>query len=158
MTTRPRLPISFMPIQPLAATADARPLGTYRRFELGTISDGIGGKTPSELLTYLPEAFAEQVTKAKLPSEPGGKAMLIRGTVIHYESASTLGFALGPLEEVIVLTEFVDAGSGKVLGRANCIGRTTARVNAGVRKKAEGLAKAFVKWIEARFPEDAKVR
>ena len=149
---------TFMPIQPLAADKQARPLGAYRRFELGQITDDIGGKTPVELFQHLPAAFAEQVEKAKLPNDPAGKALLIRGRVIHYESASTLGFALGPLEEVIVLTEFVDKDTARVLGKANCIGRTTERVNAGIRKKAEGLAKALVKWIEARFPDDQKVK
>jgi hypothetical protein len=149
---------TFMPIQPLATDQDAKPLGVYRRFELGQLTDEIGGKVPPDLLGYLPAALQEQLRKAHLPDEPDGKTMLIRGRIIHYESAGTVGFALGPLEEVVVLTEFVDKDSGTVLGRANCIGRTTARVNAGVKKKAEGLAKAFVRWIEARFPKDQKVK
>ena len=144
---------TFMPIQPIAADKDARPLGVYKRFEIGPVTDDIGGKTPENFLSLMPKAFEEQLAKAKLPNEPGGKTLLIRGKIIHYESSGTLGFALGPLEEVIVRTEFVDKDSGQVLGLANCIGRTTERVNVGVDQKAEGLAKAFVKWIEARYPK-----
>jgi hypothetical protein len=46
----------------------------------------------------------------------------------------------------------VDKDTGKVLGSANCIGRTAERVNIGVEKKAEGLSKAFIAWIESRYP------
>jgi hypothetical protein len=149
---------TFLPIEPLAAAGEARPLGAYRRFELGELVDGIGGKVPPDLLGHLPEAFHKQLEEAKLPNEPDGKALVIRGTIIHYEDASVLGFLVGPLEQVIVRTELVDKDSGKVLGRANCVGRTTERINAGVRMKAQGLAKAFVKWIESGFPEDQKVK
>ena len=144
---------AYMPIQPIGSTKADRPLAVYQRFELGKITDDIGGKTPPSLLEHLPGAFAEEIGKAKLPNQTDGKTMLIRGVIIHYESASTLGAAIGPLEEVVVRTEFVDKDSGKVLGTGNCIGRTTNRVNLGVKKKAEGLARAFVKWIKARYPE-----
>ena len=147
---------TYMPIQPLAPDKASQPLGVYKRFELGPVTDGIGGKVPADFVGFLPDEFAEEIKKAKLPDEPAGKTLIIRGTIIHYESAGTLGFALGPLEEVIVLTEFVDKDTGAVLGKGNCIGRTTARVNAGVKKKAQGLAKAFVKWIDSRFPDDQK--
>jgi hypothetical protein len=145
---------TFMPIHPVAADKNARPLGAYKRFEIGPITDDIAGKTPGNFLGLLPAAFRKQLEKAKLPDEPGGKTLLIRGKIIHYESSGTLGFALGPLEEVIVRTELVDKDSGNVLGLANCIGRTTERVNVGVDEKAEGLAKAFVKWIETRYPKE----
>ena len=57
------------------------------------------------------------------------------------------------LEFAVARVEFVDKDSGKVLGRSSCVGRTTERVNLGVGKKAEGLAKAIVKWIDARYPK-----
>ena len=143
---------TFMPIQPVALDKKARPLGAYERFEIGRITDDIGGKTPGNFLALLPKAFEKQIDKAKLPNKPGGKTAVFQGKIIHYESSGTLGFALGPLEEVIVRAELVDKDSGKVLGVANCIGRTTERVNVGVDEKADGLAKAFVKWLEARVP------
>lgn len=144
---------SFMPIQPIAADKEARPLGVYKRFELGPIVDDIGGRAPAELLSHLGEAFQAELKGKKLPDEPGGKTLLIRGKIVHYETSGMLGFALGPLEEVIVRTEFVDKDTGKVLGVANCIGRTKESVNAGAKKKAEGLAKALVGWIDARYPK-----
>jgi hypothetical protein len=66
-----------------------------------------------------------------------------------------LGKAFGPLEEVIVRTRMVDQATGQTLGIAHCIGRTTNRVNLGVDKKADGLAKAFAEWIKARHPAEA---
>jgi hypothetical protein len=147
---------TFLPIRPMTTEAEARPLGQYRRFELGTMADDIGGKVPAELLQYLPAAFEKELANKKLPNEPGGKALVLRGRIIHYEDASTLGFMLGPLEEVVVRTEMVDQDSGNVLAVANCVGRTKERVNAGVKKKAEGLAKALVAWLDARYPKEAR--
>jgi hypothetical protein len=147
---------SYMPIQPIAADKEARPLGVYERFELGEIVDDIGGRAPADFLAHLPAAFREQIEAKKLPDRPGGKTMLVRGRIVHYETSSMLGFALGPLEEVVVRTEFVDKSSGKVLGVANCIGRTKAAVNAGAKKKAEGLAKALAGWIDARYPKEGR--
>lgn len=147
---------SFLPIRPQGADSHTPALGDYARFELGRIEDGIGGQTPAGLFAELPEAFRKELERAKLPNREGGKTLLIRGRVIHYEDSNLLGFALGPLEEVIVLTQFVDKASDTVLGEANCIGRTKEAINAGAGKKAEGLAKAFVKWIESRFPADRK--
>lgn len=149
---------TFMPIQPLAADKTTKTLGDYTNFELGAITDGIGGKMPDELIPQLQAAFSKEVSDARLPNDSVGKTLVIRGTVVHYESASTVGYVLGPLEEVICRTELVDKASGQVLGVANCVGRTKAATSSGVKEKAAGLAKAFVKWIEHRFPDDKKMK
>jgi len=149
---------TFIPIQPLAADKKTKTLGSYTNFELGAITDGIGGKMPAELIPHLQTAFAKAVSGAHLPDDSGGKTLVIRGNVIQYESASTVGYVLGPLEEVICRTELVDKDTGQVLGVANCVGRTKAASSSGVREKANGLAKAFVKWIEHRFPDDKKTK
>jgi hypothetical protein len=144
---------TFAPIKPLSAIKDEPVLAQYANFELGPIVDDLGGRTPAELWQFLPGEFQKALLKKRLPVQPGGKTLLVRGRVIHYESASTLGMAIGPLEEVIVRTELVDKTTGKVLAVGNCIGRTEETVNFGVQKKAEGLAKAFVAWIDAHYPK-----
>jgi len=149
---------SYMTITSMAADKDDKTLGTYTRFELGTFTDGIGGKMPPELLPRLENAFPAEVRGAHLPDNDTGKTLIVRGTIIHYESAGTMGFMLGPVEEAICRTELVDKGTGQVLGVANCVGRTKARSATGVKEKADGLAKAFVKWIESGFPEDMKTK
>ncbi len=149
---------SYMTITPLAADKDTKALGAYTRFELGTITDGIGGKMPPNLIPNLEEIFPAKARKAHLPDDSTGPTLVIRGSIVHYESASTMGFMLGPVEEVICRTELVDKDTGQVLGVANCVGRTKARSNTGVKEKADGLAKALVKWIEHRFPDDKKMK
>jgi hypothetical protein len=148
---------TFMPIVPLAEGAADRPLSGYTQFDLGDFTDEIGGKAPSDFVAYLKDSFPLQARKAGLPDSPSGTALLLRGRIVHYESSSTVGFVLGPLEEVVARCEMVDKATGKVLGAANCIGRTEAAVNSGTKHKAEGLAKALVKWIESGFPEGQKV-
>lgn len=146
----------YAPIQPVAAVAETRPLGIYKRFELGEFVDDFGGKVPAGLMPAFRRAFASQIADNKLPNEPQGKTLLIRGRLLHYESASTLAVAIGPLEQVIARVELVDKDTGQVLGVANCIGRTTTRVNVGVDKKGDGLAKAIVSWLAARYPKPAE--
>lgn len=144
------------PVRPLAASEDARPLGDYTHFELTRLRDNFGGKVPSGFWADLDEAFAQEIERHKLPDDPSGKTLLIRGEIIHYESADIVAFALGPVEEVVARIELVDQDSGNVLAEGNCIGRTKSRVNAGVRTKAQGLAKAMVSWISNRYPEREK--
>ncbi len=145
----------YTPIESSALQTDPYPLRVYRRFELGEITDDFGGKVPPSLWTYLSNEFQHELSEEELPNDPGGKTLLVRGRILHYEDTSTLGHALGPLEQVVARIELVDKSTGQVLGTANCVGRTTESVNTGVAKKAQGLAKAIVAWISKRYgPED----
>ena len=141
------------PVRPLSADAEARPLGEYTNFELTRLADSFGGKVPAGFWSDLDEAYASEIEKHKLPHDPSGKTLQIRGEIIHYESADVVAFALGPVEEVVARIQLVDKDTGNVLAEGNCIGRTKSRLNAGVRRKAEGLAKALVSWISNRYPE-----
>ena len=127
-------------------------LGEYQRFELGKISDGMGGRIPASLFGHLSPEFQKQLEARNLPNQPGGKTLQIRGQILHYEDDNLVGAVVGPVEEVVLRAEMVDASTGQVLAVANCVGRTTTRVNLGVQKKAEGLAKAIVSWIWAHYP------
>lgn len=145
----------YVPVQPVSPDPSARPLGVYRRFEMGPVADDMGGRAPRQLIDDLPAEIAGRLAEAQLPDEPGGKALVIRGRILHYEDAGTLAMVLGPVEEVVARIELVDRDTGAVVGVANCIGRTTERVNRGLNKKTEGLAKAIVAWIAARYPQPA---
>ena len=144
-------------VESALAGKESRPLGVYRRFELGELTDDMGGRVPPELFSLLPAAFEKALAAKKIPNAPAGKTLLIRGKVLHYEDSSVVGKALGPLEFVVARVQFVDKDSGKVLATANCVGRTTTRVNLGVARKAEGLAKAIVRWIDERYPKDRRL-
>jgi hypothetical protein len=148
---------SLTVLDPISADAQARPLGAYQRFELAGFADDMSGKVPGDLFKFLPEAFDAALAEKKIPNATSGKTLLIRGKVVHYEDSSTVGMALGPLEFVVARVEFMDKGSGRAVGVANCVGLTTESVNVGVAKKAQGLAKAIVKWIDKRYPEDQRI-
>ncbi|KPK81456.1 MAG: hypothetical protein AMJ81_10600 [Phycisphaerae bacterium SM23_33] len=149
---------SLTVLEPISADSQARPLGAYQRFELAEFADDMNGKAPKDLFRLLPGAFDVALAGKKIPSAASGKTLLIRGKVLHYEDSSAVGMALGPLEFAVARAEFVDKDSGRVLGAANCVGVTSESVNVGVAKKAEGLAKAIVKWIDSRYPEDQRVK
>jgi len=147
-----------IPLKRVAGSPSDRALGAYERFELGRITDGIHGRTPPGLLRQLPAEFQKQLAAKKLPNPASGKTLVVRGKILHYEESGLFGQAFGPLEEVIARIELVDKDSGKVLGVANCIGRTKESINMGVRAKAEGLAKAIVGWIDKLYPADKHVK
>ena len=143
-----------IPLKSVAGSPSDRPLGAYERFELGSITDGINGRTPPGLLTQLPAEFEKQLAAKRIPNAASGRTLVVRGEIRHYEASGLFGQAFGPLEEVIARIELVDKDSGKVLGVANCVGRTKETVNTGVPKKAEGLAKAIVGWVDKLYPEE----
>ena len=128
----------------------------YTAFQLEPFKDSFGGKTPFEVQQALPAQFAKQLAEKKVPNHPGGKTLIIRGEFLHYESASLVENVGTPLEEVIARVKLIDKGTGAVVGEANCVGRTTTTTGRGPEKKAEGLAKAIVAWIDKYFPKDAK--
>jgi len=143
----------YVPIKPLSELKDARPLGDYKCFELGEIKDDVGGRVPAEVMERLGEQFVKQLGAKKLPNDLAGKTLLVRGVIIHYEDRDMLAFSLGPLEEIVARIELVDKAGGRVLGVANCVGRTETRTTLGPARKAEGLAKAIVAWIAANYPK-----
>ncbi|MDY7010611.1 MAG: hypothetical protein SVV80_07650 [Planctomycetota bacterium] len=144
---------SFAVLQPVSAT-----LGVYERFELTQLADDMNGMAPSELFSALPGEFAKALDEEKIPNASSGRTLLIQGKILHYENASMSGHAFGPLEEVVARIELVDKDAGKVIGVANCVGRTKESVNTGVSKKTEGLARAIVKWIKEHYPEDQRTK
>jgi hypothetical protein len=133
--------------------ANPNQLAEYRCFVLGEIRDDIGGRLSREFGPLLRTEFKQRLAAKKLPTESGGKTLLVRGQIIHYEDVGTVGTVISPLEEVICRTEFVDQASNRVVAVVNCIGRTNTSLNRGVATKAEGLAKAFVTWIDKRYPK-----
>ncbi len=133
-------------------------LGIYQRFELGTITDDMAGKVPRQLFTLLPGAFAEELKEEKIPNARSGKTLLIQGKVLHYESAPPSAKALAGVEFIVARIELVDKDSGQVLGVANCAGWTDKRITLGVPEKAQGLARAIVKWIDKHYPENQRTK
>jgi hypothetical protein len=141
--------------EPVGAAPARMPLADYERFELGELTDDFAGQTPEDLWPKLQAAYAKELSESELPDRPGGKAAVVRGRVLHYESKSFLGTMVSPLSEVIVRAEMVDKASGEVIARANLVGRTTSRARSNVGVVAEGLARAVVKWYEENhFPPD----
>jgi hypothetical protein len=137
-------------------------LAGYSQFVLVPFTDDFG-RTPQELFRMMEGKFLREMAAKKIPNAVGlassqrGKTLLIRGKIIHYEdSTRAISQVFGPFEEVVARVELVDKASGKVLGTANCIGRSKETVNQGVEKKADGLAEAIVSWIAAHYPKAEK--
>ncbi len=143
---------AYFPVVLLTPNRAARPLGDYTHFELGEFTNTIGTNAPRGLWRHLPTQFNLQLIDYKLPNTPG-KTLVLRGKILHYEAAAMTGHIFGPLEEVVARAEMVDKDSGRVLAEAIIVGRTKETVNEGADKKAAGLAKGLVAWIDSRYPE-----
>lgn len=137
------LQVEIVPVSPGALTG-----GTS--VKLGEIVDDSGGRTPAGFGSMLRHEFAEKMREDGIPTQGGGKAVIIRGTILHYESASLTGQVFGPFEEVFLRAVMYDA-AGREVGSANCIGRSTTTKTQGVGHKADGAAKAIVAWIKKNY-------
>jgi hypothetical protein len=142
-------------VEPASTTPGERPLDGYAQFELGSFSDRYN-QLPAGFMSKVQVRFDRRIAQSDLPPSSTGKTLILRGDVLYFEMSTMIGKAFGPLEEVIVRTEMVDKQSGRVIAVANCIGRTTNRVNLGLDAKADGLAKAFTDWILKNHPAGPK--
>ncbi len=129
----------------------ATPLRSYQDFQVGKITDDFGGRTPSLLLATLPGEIRKELKEKEIPTGQAGRTIIIQGRVFYYEKAGMMGQVFGPLEESVAEIQLVDKDTGRVVGTAVCVGRSTTTSNQGVEKKAEGLAKGIVDWIASRY-------
>jgi hypothetical protein len=142
--------------KPLAATKDQKALEPYKRFELGEVKNMTGKFMPPEFPSQLAAQFKEQLSESALPKEASGKTIVFRVSVIHYEAASMLSNAFGPFEEVVARVELMNKDDGQVVGSGVAISRSEKSVNLGSEKKAQGLAKALIKWASDYYPKPQK--
>jgi len=136
------------PISPIPRDVS---LMRYANFEL-QFTDNFGGRTPPEVFWRLGPEFERAMAKKNIRINRNGRTLLVRGEILHYETASHLDHVFGPLEELIARVTFIDKPTGKTLGVYNCIGRSTHSVNIGLDKKIEGLAKAVATVIANHYP------
>ena len=122
---------------------DVPPLDGYNNFEVGKITDHFGG-APAELLLLLPGDIIKALQKAEIPVNASGKTAVITGKILFYEKPGTFG----KVEQAITDFDIVDKSSGRVIGRAYCVGRSNSYfANRGVPDKAEAVANGIAKWI-----------
>ncbi|MCZ6654590.1 MAG: hypothetical protein O7D91_16380 [Planctomycetota bacterium] len=109
-----------------------------------TVAEGLG--VPSDLVTLVRQSYADAAKDLVLTSA-GSPALAVSGEIIHYESGGAVSKAIGPLQEIIVRTQLIDAGSKQFLGEANLVGRSKALTSGGAHNLAEGAGKALAKWL-----------
>jgi len=143
-------------LTPISYASRDLSLAEYTNFEMPPFTDNFGGRTPWQVFGKIRPAFELALAEKRIYSRRGGKTLLIRGEIWHYESASLVDHAFGPLEELAARVTFIDKESGRVLGVYNCIGRSTHSVNRGLDKKIDGLAKAIVNIIAQHYPQPPK--
>ncbi len=121
-------------------------LANYRGLTIESITVAKGLRVPSDIVTLVRQGYAD--AHDGLVLTPGGSpALSVSGEIIHYETGGTVSKAIGPLQEIVVRTQLIDAGSQQFLGEANLIGRAKALTSGGARNLAEGAGKALSKWL-----------
>ena len=115
---------------------------------------------PYQFFTKLQDKLAEEPKYRKDPSGddpgvpfftgPAHRTIVIRGDLIHYESAELMDMATGPLEQAICRVRLYDAASNQPLGEANCSGQAKSSVRKGPEELAHGVAKAVRKLLKPK--------
>jgi hypothetical protein len=122
----------------------------------------VGSVCPDAFLTALPNAVQEQLRyrprsvggtltgaqKQPFFAGPADKLLVIRGRVIQYDVGGTKDKILGPLDEVICRTEFVDSATGETLAVANLTGRAKSSFRTGPQELANGVAKGIADLLK----------
>ncbi len=121
-------------------------LANYRGLTVESITVAQGLIVPGDIAALVRQSYAD--AGKDLVLTPGGSpALAVSGEIIHYETGGTVSKAIGPLQEIIVRTQLIDAGSKKFLGEANLIGRSKALTSSGSHNLTEGAGKALSKWL-----------
>ncbi len=121
-------------------------LANYRGLTIESITVAQGLRVPGDIVTLVRQSYADET--AELVLTPGGSpALAVSGEIIHYETGGTASKAIGPLQEIIVRTQLIDAGSKQFLGEANLIGRSKALTSGGSHNLTEGAGEALSKWL-----------
>lgn len=130
------------------------PLAPFERFVVEPFEDRTATGVPAEVPQLLPTYVEQELASREILNLPSARTLIIRGTYIYYEdSTEVIDQAFGPFEELLARVQLVDADTGEIVGEAYCVGRTGESVTQGPEKKAEGLAKAIVKWIQSAYPQ-----
>ncbi|MBN1436415.1 MAG: hypothetical protein JW936_05020 [Sedimentisphaerales bacterium] len=123
---------------------------TYGNYQLERFTCDIGTLCDPQFFSALPNRVSQELSTREVDDEdvsffvgPSNRTVIIRGRVIHYETADLLGVAMGPMEEAICRVQLVDADSGTVLADTNCVGRVESTVRSGPDELAHGVARAI---------------
>jgi hypothetical protein len=122
-------------------------LTKYKSLRVESITVAHSSQAPAELPGMLRADFAAVSAERGLKTE-GAAGLKLSGEVVHYETSSTTGKALGPLGEVIVHAILTDAESGAVLAETNLVGRSKASSSSSTKNVSEGAAKALDEWLK----------
>ena len=121
-------------------------LANYRGLTVESITVAQGLRVPDDITALVRQSYADAAKDLVLT--PGGSpALAVSGEIIHYETGGTASKAIGPLQEIIIRTQLIDAGSKQSLGEANLIGRSKALTSSGSHNLTEGAGKALSKWL-----------
>jgi len=137
----------------------------YGSFQVEPFNNDVGDICPQEFLDELPFAIKKQLSyrsrsfkdrlKGKEKGElgpfftgPTDKTLLIKGTIIQYETADALGKAAGPMDQAICRVQIYDADTNTLLADANCTGRSKSSVRTGPEELAKGVGRAIKKLLK----------
>ncbi len=121
-------------------------LANYRGLTVESITVAKGLRVPGDITALVRQGYAD-AAKDLILTPGGSPALAVSGEIIHYETGGAVSKAIGPLQEIVVRTQLIDAGSKKFLGEANLIGRSKALTSGGSHNLAEGAGKALSKWL-----------
>jgi hypothetical protein len=132
----------------VVAIQKTQQLQKYHGLKVESLTVTPGLKVPAAISSLIRENLVKVGAKKKLTTE-GTPCLVVNGEVTNYETADVVDTAIGPLEECIVRAKLMDADSHEVLAVANLVSRAKSTTAGGEKNLAEGVGKAFSKWLKA---------
>ena len=136
----------------------------YGNVKIVPFTSEVNSVCPRDFFSKLAAKLPEELKYRKEPKEddpgvrlflgPRERTLVIRGTVIHYETASLMGVAMGPMEQAICRVSFIDETDDTVLGEVNCIGRVKSSLRKGPGELASGVAKGIQSVLKPKKSKD----
>ena len=118
-----------------------RSLQAYTHIDFKAFKSAVGGHISENLLRDVNEKTAQKLEKLERDdlNRPEGKTLIVKGEVIHLDSAVMRRY-------IVVKVELADSSTGETLGVANITGQVEGAVR-GLGDAATGVAEGVEKLL-----------
>ena len=129
----------------------------YRYAMMENVRNEMGPALPYYAVSEVQRAFGKVLTRKQLyrfKTGPARSTLVIRTSIVHYQSSSGLSKLLGGFNQLVCRVELIDGGTRRIVGQANCVGISKALARSGIEELSEGCADALRKWLTTGSHEE----
>ena len=134
----------------------------YENIQIESFSNQVTPLVPDDTPKLIHDAMIKvlseepQLYRVNPGDDSEGPTLIVRGTIIHYQTSGGLSSILSSYSQLICRIKLIDGQTGEVIGDANCVGYSKAVARSGLEELAEGVAEALEKWLTTEPKEKKK--